>query len=69
MTKRATPLCAQIDLLIARAQAAGLTIEAVEISVDGAPRVLTRRPSPGVAVNDDDDWVTLAGATQDHGRA
>lgn len=67
MSKRA--LSALIDVLIARAQAAGLTVEAVEISVDGTPRILTRRPAPGAAVNDDDDWVSLAGQTQDFGRA
>jgi hypothetical protein len=62
-------LVSQIDLLIERAQAHGLTIEAVEISVDGAPRVLTRRPVGGVALNDDVDWVTLAGETKAAGRA
>lgn len=50
-------------------RATGLNIEAVEISVDGAIRVLTSRPSPGVALNDDMNWVDLAGATQDHRRA
>lgn len=69
MSKRAKPLCAQIDLLIERAQAHGLTVEAVEITVDGAPRILTQRPLPGVGLNDNDDWVALAGQTQDHGRA
>lgn len=68
MTKRA-PLTQMIDLLIERAQAAGLPIEAVEISVDGCPRILTRRPSPGVALNDDVDWVDLAGETKAAGRA
>lgn len=58
---RRPALASLIDLLIERAQAHGLTIEAVEISVDGMPRVLTRRPAPGVALNDDLDWVTLAG--------
>lgn len=69
MTRRAMPLCSQIDLLIERVQAAGLSIEAVEITVDGAPRVLTHRPAPGVAVNDDLDWVSLAGETKAVGRA
>ena len=67
MTRRA--LVSQIDVLIERAQALGLTIEAVEITVDGCPRILTRRPPPGVALNDDESWVDLAGQTQDHGRA
>lgn len=62
-------MCALLDLLIERAQAHGLAIEAVEISVDGTPRILTRRPAPGVALNDDDDWVSLAGATKASGRA
>jgi len=67
LSKRA--LISQIDLLVERAKAHGLTVEAVEITVDGAVRVLTRRPAPGVPVNDDDSWVDLAGQTQDHGRA
>lgn len=67
MTKR--QLIMEIDTLIERALAKGLTIEAVEMTVDGCPRILTRRPSPGVALNDDESWVDLAGETQDHGRA
>lgn len=67
MTKR--QLIMEIDTLIDRAQAKGLTVEAVEITVDGRPRVLTRRTAPGVALNDDTSWVDLAGETQDHGRA
>lgn len=66
---RRPPLAQLIDLLIERAQEHGLTIEAVEISVDGCPRVLTRRPAPGVALNDDVDWVDLAGETKAAGRA
>lgn len=62
-------LSANLDLLIERAMALGLTIEAVEISVDGCPRILTRRPAPGVALNDDVDWVDLAGETKAAGRA
>ena len=58
-----------VERLIRGVQARGLEVEAVEIAVDGALRILTRRPAPGVAVNDDDDWTSLAGATQDHGRA
>lgn len=58
-----------IERLIRGAQALGLTVEAVEIAADGAIRVLTRRPLPGVALNDDDDWVNLAGETTDHRRA
>lgn len=68
MSRRAVR-AVEIDLLIERAEEHGLTIEAVEITVDGAVRVLTRRPLPGVALNDDDSWVDLAGQTQDHGRA
>lgn len=66
---RRPPLAQMIDLLIQRAVAAGLTIEAVEISVDGCPRILTRRPAPGVALNDDMDWVDLAGEKTAAGRA
>jgi hypothetical protein len=66
---RRQPLCAQIDLLIERAQAHGLTVEAVEISVEGSPRILTRRPAHGVALNDDQSWVDLAGETKAAGRA
>lgn len=68
MTRR-LPRAREVDLLIERAAAHGLTIEAVEITVDGGVRILTQRPSPGVALNDDDSWVDLAGQTQDHGRA
>lgn len=68
MTRR-PPLAQMIDLLIERALGAGLTVEAVEISVDGNPRILTRRPPPGVALNDDQDWTDLAGETQAAGRA
>lgn len=70
MTKRsAALLIAQIDLLIERAIACGLAVEAVEITTEGAVRVLTHRPAPGVALNANDDWVTLAGQTTDLGRA
>lgn len=69
MSRRLPPLAAQIDMLIDRAMAAGLPVEGVEIGVDGCPRVLTRRPVQGVAVNDDLDWVTLAGQANDYGRA
>lgn len=68
MTRRA-PLAQMIDVMIARALEAGLSVEAVEISVDGSPRILTRRPPPGVALNDDQDWTDLAGETQAAGRA
>jgi hypothetical protein len=47
-------------------RAAGLTVEAVEIAVDGSIRVLTRRPAPGVPVNDDENWIDHAGQAQDH---
>lgn len=61
----------QIDVerAIRSVEARGLKVEAVEIAVDGAIRVLTSRPRLGVALNDDDDWVSLAGATTDLGRA
>lgn len=68
MTARAR-LAAKLDLLIERALALGLTIEAVEISTEGCPRILTRRPAPGVALNDDVDWVDLAGEKTAAGRA
>lgn len=68
MTRRAVRI-SDVDLLIGRAQALGLTVEAVEITVDGAVRVLTFRPPPGVALNDDADWVDLAGEAQAVGRA
>lgn len=41
--------------------ALGLEVQAVEVGLDGAIRVLTRKPAPGVAVNDDEDWVSHAG--------
>jgi hypothetical protein len=69
MTRRVAQLIRDVDLLVKRAQAHGLSVEAVEITVDGAVRVLTQRPKPGVALNDDESWVDLAGETQDHGRA
>jgi hypothetical protein len=59
----------EIDALIGCAEARGLTVEAVEITIDGAVRVLTRRPSTGVALNDDVSWVDLAGETKAAGRA
>jgi hypothetical protein len=68
VTRRAT-LIANLDLLIERALACGLAIEAVEISPEGTPRILTRRPAPGVALNDDEDWVDLAGEAKVAGRA
>jgi hypothetical protein len=52
---------ADLERAIRGAQAVGLDVRAVEIGRDGAIRVLTRRPMGDVAVNDDDDWVTLAG--------
>lgn len=55
-----------VERAVRAAKAVGLVVEAVEISVDGAIRLLTSRPAPGVAVNDDQDWVTFAGAAQDH---
>jgi len=58
-----------VERLVRAAVAGGLDVQAVEIGTDGAIRVLTRRPSPGVPVNDDADWVTLAGQAQDHRRA
>ena len=52
---------ADLERAIRGAQAVGLDVRAVEIGRDGAIRVLTRRPATDVAVNDDDDWVSLAG--------
>ena len=69
MTRRAEVRQRDVDLLLDRAQACGLAVEAVEITVDGSVRILTRRPAPGVALNDDGDWTDLAGAPQDHRRA
>lgn len=69
MTRRSAFRVADVDRLVQRVTALGLNVEAVEITVDGAVRVLTRRPPPGAAVNDDDDWVSLAGQTKDLGRA
>ena len=68
MTRRAIR-AADVDLLIERAAACGLAVEAVEITVDGSVRILTRRPVGAVALNDDADWVDLAGETQAAGRA
>jgi len=50
-----------LERAIRGAQAVGLEVQAVEIGRDGAIRVLTRRPGGDVAVNDDEDWVRLAG--------
>lgn len=50
-----------LERAIRGAQAVGLEVQAVEIGRDGAIRVLTRRPAGDVAVNDDEDWVRLAG--------
>jgi hypothetical protein len=69
MTKRLPSLSAQITLLVERAQALGLAVEAVEITPQGCPRILTRRPGVGLALDGGDDWVKLAGETQDLGRA
>lgn len=70
MTRVASFRQSDVERLVRAAAAGGLIIEAVEVAVDGAIRVLTRRPAEsGVPVNDDADWVTLAGATQDHRRA
>lgn len=66
---RRTVRAAEVDTLIACAEARGLTVEAVEITVEGAVRILTRRPVRGVALNDDDDWVNLAGEPKVAGRA
>lgn len=68
MTRRA-PRASEVDILIGCVEARGMTVEAVEITVDGSVRILTRRPLPGVALNDDVSWVDLAGQAQDHGRA
>lgn len=69
MTRAASFKQSDVERLVRAAKAADLIVEAVEIAVDGAIRVLTRRPAGGVPVNDDADWVTLAGETQDHRRA
>lgn len=58
-----------VERLVRSAVAVGLTVEAVEISPEGAIRVLTTRPAPGVPVNDDRNWIDLAGQTTAHARA
>lgn len=50
-----------VERAIRAVLAGGLEVQAVEIGRDGALRLLTRRPAPGVPVNDDDDWVNRAG--------
>ena len=50
-----------VERAIRAVLAGGLEVQAVEIGRDGALRVLTRRPAPGLPVNDDEDWVSLAG--------
>lgn len=60
---------ADVERAIRASVAAGLEIKAVEIAVDGSVRVLTHGGQPGVALNENDDWVDLAGSTQDHRRA
>lgn len=71
MAKRTPQLFKQTDLerAIRAATAGGLVVKAVEIAVDGALRILTAPKETGVGVNDDDDWVSLAGSTQDPRRA
>lgn len=60
---------ADVKRAIKSVQASGLAVKSVEFAVDGALRVLTGPVSPGVAVNDDDDWVIYSGAAQDDRRA
>lgn len=67
MTRRS--IARDLDALIGAAEAKGLPIEAIEITADGAVRILTKRPASGVALNDETSWVDLAGETQAHGRA
>jgi hypothetical protein len=55
------PRAADLDLLIQRAIAGGLAIEAVELTPDGIVRVLTRRPHGDAFVESGEDWVALAG--------
>lgn len=50
-------------------QSTGLTVKSVEFAVDGALRVLTHAPSGGVAVNENEDWVSDAGQAEDDRRA
>lgn len=51
-----------IDLLIRRVLGAGLSVEAVELTPDGALRILTKRPAgEGHALPHGNDWVALAG--------
>lgn len=56
---------ADVRRVLAWIQSSGLSVEAVEITVDGSLRVLTTRPSPAVAVNQNEDWVAHAGQETD----
>lgn len=58
---RRTIRAREVDLLIARALAAGLIVEAIEITPDGALRVLTQRPTQKGAALLDDSWLDLVG--------
>lgn len=58
---RRTIRAREVDLLIARTLAAGLVVEAIEITPEGALRVLTQRPTQSGAALPDDNWVDLAG--------
>lgn len=53
-----------VDLLISRVIRAGLAVEAVELTPDGALRVLTQPSRQGCSCGalHERDWVDLAGA-------
>lgn len=69
-TKTRRPIFRQADVkrAIDSVRSTGLAIKSVEFTVDGAFRVLTQAGDPGVAVNENVDWVSDAGAAQDDRR-
>jgi hypothetical protein len=66
---RAAFKASDVRRVLAWVQSSGLSVEAVEITVDGSLRVLTTRPQAGVAVNQNEDWVSHAGAKTDLGHS
>jgi ribosomal protein S12 methylthiotransferase accessory factor YcaO len=55
----------QVDVLIERAQAAGLGVRALEITSEGAVRIVIGPPG-GENVNPTEDWVEPAGRQTVH---
>ncbi len=64
-SRRPTFRLTDLERAIKGVQAAGLTVKSVEITVDGAVRVLTHTNGHGVPINENDDWVTHSGSAQD----